>query len=157
MQQPEPLTSHVQSQHGNHSQNQESPKPPSNHSSDLVEKAVESPEDEEIQDVSAARSIHGWKWVLTVASLYSFALLYGLDTTIAADVQPAIVTSFGSVQKLAWIGAGFPLGSVATILPIAYAYGLFDLKKFIVVSIVAFETGSAVCGAAPTMGLFPQK
>ena len=86
-----------------------------------------------------------------MASLYSFALLYGLDTTITADVQPAIVKSLGHVQKLAWIGAGFPLGSVATILPIGYAYSLFDLKKFVLVSILVFEVGSAICGAAPTM------
>jgi MFS family permease len=86
-----------------------------------------------------------------MASLYSFALLYGLDTTIAADIQPAIVKSLGHVQKLAWIGAGFPLGSVATILPLGYAYGLFDLKKLVLISIFTFEAGSAVCGAAPTM------
>lgn len=104
----------------------------------------------EADEASSARPIHGIKWVLTVASLYSFALLYGLDTTIAADVQPAIVGTFGSVQKLAWIGAGFPLGSVTTILPTAYAYGLFDLKTLIVVSIIIFEAGSAICGAAPT-------
>ena len=106
---------------------------------------------ENSDDPAAVRPIHGFKWVITMASLYSFALLYGLDTTIAADVQPAIVKSLGHVQKLAWIGAGFPLGSVATILPIGYAYGLFDLKKFVLISIFIFEAGSAVCGAAPTM------
>jgi MFS family permease len=102
-------------------------------------------------DPTTVRPIHGLRWVLTMASLYSFALLYGLDTTIAADIQPAIVKSLGHVQKLAWIGAGFPLGSVATILPLGYAYGLFDLKRLVLVSIFTFEAGSAVCGAAPTM------
>jgi MFS family permease len=106
---------------------------------------------ESADDPTTVRPIHGLRWVLTMASLYSFALLYGLDTTIAADVQPAIVKSLGHVQKLAWIGAGFPLGSVATILPLGYAYGLFDLKKLVLLSIFTFEAGSAVCGAAPTM------
>jgi MFS family permease len=103
------------------------------------------------EDPMTVRPIHGLQWFLTMASLYSFALLYGLDTTIAADVQPAIVKSLGHIQKLAWIGAGFPLGSVATILPIGYAYGLFDLKKMVIISIIIFEAGSAICGAAPTM------
>lgn len=70
----------------------------------------------------------GWKWVLAIAALYSTALLYGLDTTISADVQPAIVSSFGSIGKIAWIGAGFPLGSIAVILPLGVAYGLFNIK-----------------------------
>jgi len=49
--------------------------------------------------------------------LLSTALLYGLDTTIVADVQAPVVEHFGSIQKLSWLGTGFPLGSVATILP----------------------------------------
>src|SRR2546423_5875750 len=52
-------------------------------------------------DPTTVRPIHGLRWVLTMASLFSFALLYGLDTTIAADIQPAIVKSLGHVQKLA--------------------------------------------------------
>ena len=70
----------------------------------------------------------GWKWALAIVALYSTALLYGLDTTISADVQPAIITSFGSIGKIAWIGAGFPLGSIAVILPLGVAYGLFNIK-----------------------------
>ena len=84
-------------------------------------------------------------------ALYSTAFLYGLDTTIAADVQPDIVKSLGEINKLTWIGTGFPLGSVATILPIGYAFGLFNIKYLYIAGVVLFELGSAVCGAAPTM------
>lgn len=84
-------------------------------------------------------------------AIYTTALLYGLDTTIAADVQPAIVESLGGIQKLTWVGVGFPLGSVATILPIGYAYGLFEIKFLYLASVVIFEAGSALCGGAPTM------
>ncbi len=42
--------------------------------------------------------------------------LYGLDTTVAADVQGTVLEQFGEPEKLAWIGVGFPLGSVAVIL-----------------------------------------
>lgn len=57
------------------------------------------------------------QWFLVCCVLYSSAFLYGLDTTIVADVQVPIVERFGSVDKLSWLGTGFPLGSVATILP----------------------------------------
>jgi len=43
------------------------------------------------------------------------------------------------------------MGSVAVILLIGACYGLFELKYFIISSIILFETGSAICGAAPTM------
>lgn len=50
--------------------------------------------------------------------MYFTALLYGLDTTVVADIQAAAVEAFGDVEKLSWIGIGFPLGSVACILTV---------------------------------------
>ena len=86
-----------------------------------------------------------------MVAVYVTAFLYGLVTTIAADVQPAIVASLGGIEKLTWIGVAFPLGSVASILPIGYAYGLFEIKCLYFLSIIIFEAGSALCGGAPTM------
>ncbi len=106
---------------------------------------------ERVEPVTTTRPIHGWKWVVACLSIYTTAILYGLDTTIAADVQPNIVKSLGEIEKLTWVGVGFPLGSVAIILPLGYAYGLFELKTLYLASIVLFEAGSALCGAAPTM------
>lgn len=63
------------------------------------------------------RSVHGVRWVVVCCSLYLGALIYGLDTTIAADIQAAVIDSFGSIEKLTWIGTAFPLGSVCAILP----------------------------------------
>lgn len=103
------------------------------------------------EHAATVRPIHGWKWFVACFAVYLSAFLYGLDTTIAADVQPAIVKSLGNVQKLSWIGSGFPLGSIAVILPLGYAYGLFEIKKLYLLSILMFEAGSALCGGAPTM------
>lgn len=74
-----------------------------------------------------------------------------LDTTIAADVQGSILESLGEIEKLSWVGSGFPMGSVATILLLGYCYGLFQIKWVYLGSIILFEVGSAICGAAPTM------
>ena len=74
----------------------------------------------------------------------------GLDTTIAADVQASVYEDLGEIQKLPWVGIGFPMGSVAVILLVGKLYGTFEIKWLIIASIVTFEAGSALCGAAPT-------
>jgi hypothetical protein len=62
------------------------------------------------------RTVTGPKWVLVCVGFYFSGFLYGLDNTIAADIQSAVIESFGDISKLAWLGSGFPLGSIATIL-----------------------------------------
>jgi hypothetical protein len=62
------------------------------------------------------RTVTGLKWVLVCVGFYFSGFLYGLDNTIAADIQSAVIESFGDISKLAWLGSGFPLGSIATIL-----------------------------------------
>jgi hypothetical protein len=62
------------------------------------------------------RTVKGWKWILICVGFYFSAFLYGLDNTIAADIQSAVVDTYGDISKLAWLGTGFPLGSIATIL-----------------------------------------
>lgn len=64
----------------------------------------------------SVRAVTGFRWVLICAGFYFSGFLYGLDNTIAADIQSAVIESFGDVSKLAWLGSGFPLGSIATIL-----------------------------------------
>jgi MFS family permease len=97
------------------------------------------------------RKVTGVRWVLVCAALYVSCLMYGLDTTIAADVQGAVVETFGEISQLAWVGAGFPLGSVAVILPYGALFARFNMKWLYIAGIVLFQVGSALCGAAPTM------
>ncbi|KAJ5834331.1 hypothetical protein N7447_000357 [Penicillium robsamsonii] len=96
--------------------------------------------------------ITGYRWFLICAALYLSALMYGLDTTIAADVQGAVIQRFGQVDQLAWIGAGFPLGSVAVILPYGFLFTTFNMKWLYIAGIVLFQGGSALCGGGPNMG-----
>ncbi|KAH8586122.1 MFS multidrug transporter-like protein [Bisporella sp. PMI_857] len=97
------------------------------------------------------RAVQGWKWIFVCVGLYLAILLYGLDNTIAADIQGAIVETYGDVSQLAWVGTGFPLGSVAVILTLGRGYGMFNVKWLHIGSVTVFATGSAVCGAAPNM------
>lgn len=98
------------------------------------------------------RKITGYRWLLICSALYLSALMYGLDTTIAADVQGAVIQTFHEVDQLAWIGAGFPLGSVSVILPYGFLFTTFNMKWLYIAGIVLFQGGSALCGGAPNMG-----
>ncbi|EHK46855.1 hypothetical protein TRIATDRAFT_46189 [Trichoderma atroviride IMI 206040] len=97
------------------------------------------------------REIQGTRGLLVCTSLYISALVFGLDTTIAADVQSFIIEAFGHVDQLAWIGAGFSLGSAASVLPVGIAFTKFNMKWAYIISFGLFELGSALCGAAPNI------
>lgn len=98
-----------------------------------------------------ARTIRGFKWVLACVALFSANFLYGLDTTVAADIQAAVAQTFDDISKLGWLGIGFTLGSVALILPLGKAYAIFDTKWLFIGCLTSFAAGSALCGAAPSM------
>ena len=70
--------------------------------------------------------------------------------TIAANVQSPIYETFKDIENLPWIGVGFPMASVATILLFGRLYGQFDVKVLMLSCIVIFEAGSALCGGAPS-------
>lgn len=57
------------------------------------------------------------QWFLAIVGLLASLLLYALDTTIVATIQPAIVTDFGRVDLVPWLAAAFALASAASTLP----------------------------------------
>ncbi|KAI9690333.1 MAG: hypothetical protein M1822_009294 [Bathelium mastoideum] len=97
------------------------------------------------------RRYKGWLWFALCAAAYSSGLLYGLNTTIVADIQTFAIEQFDNVEKLGWLGISFPLGKVATILSFGKAFGIFDVKWLFISSLVIFEAGSALCESAPNM------
>lgn len=75
-----------------------------------IEKTVESLE----TFAPPPRKVTGFKWALVVLSILSSTFLFSLDNTIVADVQPAIVRQFASVDKLSWLPVAFLLGASGT-------------------------------------------
>ncbi|CAJ2499799.1 Uu.00g026520.m01.CDS01 [Anthostomella pinea] len=116
-------------------------------SSDELPPTESRPESEEPK----GRTIHGPRWLVICTAIYTTCTLYGLDTTIAADIQGPVVETLGHVEQLSWVGAGFPLGSVCVILMLGRLYNLFNTKWNLIATVVLFEAGSALCGAATTM------
>lgn len=78
--------------------------------------AVQAPEQQEAGNEPTGRQLRGVRWVLIVLSILTSTFLFGLDNTITADVQPAIVGHFGSVDRLAWISVAFLVGAASTTL-----------------------------------------
>lgn len=113
-------------------------------SSEQEEEGSTSPEPE-VQPMS------GLRWFSVCVGLYLTAFLYGLDSTIAADVQGPILESLGNLTMLPWVGTGFLLGSVAVISLFGSLYNKAEVKWLYLGSILTFEVGSAICGAAPNM------
>ncbi|TLD09734.1 hypothetical protein PspLS_11378 [Pyricularia sp. CBS 133598] len=103
---------------------------------------------------ASPRPMHGFKWFLAIVGLLASLLLYALDTTIVATIQPAIVTNFGRVDLVPWLAAAFALASAASTLPWSKAYGTFSAKKLFVGGTTLFMASSALCGAAPNINAF---
>ena len=111
-----------------------------------AEDSVNSP----IDTLPPPRDIRGLKWFVVVSTVLSCTLLFSLDNTIVANIQPSIIEHFGDVSKLPWLGAAFALGAT-TVLPWGKAFGCFNVKYLYLANVVLFEVGSAICGAAPTL------
>ncbi|KAH8692506.1 major facilitator superfamily transporter [Phaeosphaeriaceae sp. PMI808] len=101
-------------------------------------------------DKPSPRNIHGWKWVIAYSAMLSTTLLFALDNTIVANIQPAIINDFGHLELLTWIGTGFALGTMFILLW-GKVYGVFNIKWVYIFNIFLFEAGSALCGAAPNI------
>ncbi|KAJ5908620.1 hypothetical protein N7495_001302 [Penicillium taxi] len=93
-------------------------------------------------------------WALIVLTILSSTFLFSLDNTIVADVQSPIIQAFGEVGKLSWLGVAFVLSGSATIITWGKLYGIFSAKWLYLTSVLLFEIGSAICGAAPNMNAF---
>ena len=93
----------------------------------------------------------GFKWFLIIVSILVGLFLFALDNTIVADVQPVIAEHFQAVDKIAWLAIAFALSATALTLPFGQFFQVFNAKWLYILSVVLFEIGSAICGAAPNM------
>ena len=72
------------------------------------------------------------------------------DRTILAVAIPAMTNDFHTISDIGWYGSSYML-TAACFNPIfGRIYALYSTKWCFLTSILIFEIGSAVCGAAPT-------
>ncbi len=99
------------------------------------------------------RDISGWKWYMTIVAILFSSFLYALDATVIADLQPVIVEKFGGIQKLPWLSLAFLLCATSSNLFWGRVYSHFNAKWLYIFTVVLFEVGSAICGAAPSINI----
>ncbi|MCJ1403810.1 hypothetical protein MMC11_007033 [Xylographa trunciseda] len=92
--------------------------------------------------------------VLIMVALYFATLLVALDRTIIATAIPRITDDFNSLGDVGWYGSAYLLTSSAFQLVFGRLYTFCSPKWVFLGSILVFEVGSAVCGAAPNSVVF---
>ncbi|KAK4694245.1 MFS transporter, DHA2 family, glioxin efflux transporter, partial [Lecanoromycetidae sp. Uapishka_2] len=84
-----------------------------------------------------------------MAGLFMTVFLIALDRLIIGVAIPKITDDFNSLGDVGWYGSAYLLTSCAFFLFMGRVYTFYDPKWVYLSSLVVFEIGSAVCGAAP--------
>ncbi|KAJ5286817.1 hypothetical protein N7478_002503 [Penicillium angulare] len=90
------------------------------------------------------------KIIPIMLSLYIAIFLVALDRLIVATATPKITDDFHSINDIGWYGSAYMLTSSASQLVYGRIYTIYPAKWVFLISILVFEIGSAVCGAAPS-------
>jgi MFS family permease len=91
-----------------------------------------------------------FKFWSIIMSNFLALFLVALDRTIIATAIPRITDDFGSLGDIGWYGSAYMLTTSCSQLVFGRIYKHYDMKWTFLISIVVFEIGSAICGAAPT-------
>lgn len=76
-------------------------------------------------------------------------LLVALDKTIIGVALPSISSEFHSLNDIGWYGSAYMATNAALQLVWGRIYKCNPIKPVFIAAVIIFETGSAVCGAAP--------
>ncbi|KAL3467006.1 major facilitator superfamily domain-containing protein [Aspergillus heterothallicus] len=94
------------------------------------------------------------KFWLIILGMYLAIFLVALDRTIIATAIPAITDDFHSISDIGWYGSAYMLTSASFNPVFGRLYQMYSTKWTFLSSIVIFEVGSALCGAAPNSTAF---
>ena len=94
----------------------------------------------------------GQRFTLTFGGLLLAMLLASLDQTIVATALPTIVGDLGGLDHLSWVVTAYLLGATVSMPLWGRAGDLFGRKRLFQVAILVFLAGSALSGAAGSLG-----
>lgn len=94
------------------------------------------------------------KILLVMLSVYISSFLIALDKTILATAIPRITDHFSSLRDIGWYASSYMLTLCSFQLLWGRIYTFYSPKPVFLCSILIFEIGSAVCGAAPSSAAF---
>ncbi|KAK5946085.1 hypothetical protein PMZ80_000224 [Knufia obscura] len=90
------------------------------------------------------------KAIAIFAGLFLTTFLIALDRLIIGVAIPSITDEFDSLGDVGWYGSAYLLTSCAFMLLMGRVYTFYHPKWVYLSSLIVFEIGSAVCGAAPS-------
>ncbi|KAK3389293.1 azole resistance protein [Podospora didyma] len=106
--------------------------------------------DDEYQDAEQNYKPKSLKFWSIMLGMYLAMFLVALDRTIIATALASISNDFNSIEDIGWYGSAYMLTNACSILLLGKVYRQYSTKVVYLASIVIFEAGSALCGAAPT-------
>lgn len=89
------------------------------------------------------------KVLVIAACLFLVLFLVALDRLIIGVAIPRITDEFDSLGDVGWYGSAYLLTTCAFMLLLGKIYTFVNPKWVYLGSLIVFEVGSAVCGAAP--------
>ena len=101
------------------------------------------------QDASPALSADGFRLVL--AGLMAVMGLAVIDSNIVNTALPRIAADLGDAARMAWAVTAFLLASTISAPLYGKLSDLYGRRRLLVIAIVMFLIGSALCGAAHSM------
>ncbi|KAF2815351.1 MFS general substrate transporter [Mytilinidion resinicola] len=124
------------------------------HSAPSAQEAAKLPpplqEDDENADSERNFQPKSLKFWVIIGAIYAAIFLVALDRMIIATAIPHITDEFHSIEDIGWYGGAYML-TCAIFNPLSgRVYQLYPTKGVFLISIVIFEVGSTVCGAAPS-------
>ncbi|KXX75128.1 putative HC-toxin efflux carrier TOXA [Madurella mycetomatis] len=102
-------------------------------------------------DLYKPKSLRFW---LTLLCNFLALFLVALDRTIIATAVPRISDEFQALGDIGWYGSSYMLTTACAQLIFGRIYKFYDMKWTFLLSVIVFEIGSAICGAAPTSTVF---
>lgn len=87
--------------------------------------------------------------LVIIGGLFLVLFLVALDRLIIGVAIPSITDQFNSLGDVGWYGSAYLLTSCAFMLLLGKIYTFINPKWVYLGSLVVFEIGSAICGAAP--------
>jgi MFS family permease len=102
-------------------------------------------------DLYKPKTLKFWSILL---SNFLALFLVALDRTILATAVPRITDEFKSLGDIGWYASSYMLTTSCAQLIFGRIYKHYDMKWTFLISIIFFEIGSAICGAAPNSPSF---
>ncbi|KAI1328764.1 major facilitator superfamily domain-containing protein [Xylariaceae sp. FL0255] len=96
----------------------------------------------------------GIRLALVLSSVFVSIFLVSLDRLIITTAIPKITDEFHSLPDVGWYGSAYLLTSAAFQLLFGKLYGFYPIRAVFGASVLLFEVGSALCGAAPSSDAF---